>query len=494
MSMSKASSDYFEQVAGEWDNLRSSYFTEAVRDAAIAKAYLRSDMVVADVGAGTGFMAAGLAQLVQRVHVLDGSPAMIEVARHNLSAFTNVEYHSADGQSLPLADGSVDVAFANMYLHHCPDPLSAIREMVRILKPGGRLVITDMDSHPYAWLKEEMADEWQGFEREQMRQWFKALDLVNVLVDCSGQSCCAVPHNPATDTARISVFLATATRRMLMRDAVQESYGALAAAGGCSCSQPKETLPSSAVASCCETTSAQACCSKPSQTLIEETAFIDYSAADKAAVPSEAAQISLGCGNPTALAGLSAGEVVVDIGSGAGMDSFLAARRVGAGGRVIGVDIIPAMLKRARATAQKHAIHNVEFRQGQAEALPVEDQSVDVVLSNCVINLCEDKAQVFQQAYRVLKPGGRLEVSDIVTSGTLPLQARQNRETWAECVSGALPEQEYLDLMAQAGFTQIVTRRSPAAGEADGISVYSITVSARKPAAATEQSAGCDCG
>src|SRR5512136_588216 len=138
MSMTTASLAYFERVAEEWDTLRSGYFTEAVRESALAKAYLRPEMVVADVGAGTGFMAAGLAPLVSKVHVLDGSAAMLDVARRNLARAKreNVEFHAADGQSLPLPDGSVDAVFANMYLHHCPDPLAAIREMVRVLRPG----------------------------------------------------------------------------------------------------------------------------------------------------------------------------------------------------------------------------------------------------------------------------------------------------------------------------------------------------------------------
>src|SRR5512133_2502805 len=197
MSMTEASSEYFQQVAGSWDQISAGYFGTAVREAAIAKAYLRPEMVVADIGSGTGFVAAGLAPLVKRVYVVDGSPAMLEVAKKNLSAFSNIEYHEADGASLPFPEDSLDAVFANMYLHHCPDPLAAIQEMVRVLRPGGRLVITDMDAHPYAWLKEEMADVWQGFDRDQLRAWFKATGLVNVIVDRTGQSCCAESSNPA---------------------------------------------------------------------------------------------------------------------------------------------------------------------------------------------------------------------------------------------------------------------------------------------------------
>jgi ubiquinone/menaquinone biosynthesis C-methylase UbiE len=206
-----------------------------------------------------------------------------------------------------------------------------------------------------------------------------------------------------------------------------------------------------------------------------------YSQTELSAAPKEAADISLGCGNPIAMAGLKPGEVVLDIGSGGGLDSFLAAGKVGPTGRVIGVDMTPAMLERARASAEKNNITNVEFRQGYAEDLPVADGEVDVIISNCVINLTEDKGHVFREAFRVLKPGGRLEVSDMVTSGPVPLELRESAAGWAECVTGALPEQEYLDLIAQAGFENVTTRRSASMGDAFGISVYSVIASAQKP-------------
>jgi ubiquinone/menaquinone biosynthesis C-methylase UbiE len=405
----------------------------------------------------------------------------------------------ADGQSLPLPDGSVDAAFANMYLHHCPDPQAAIREMVRILKPGGRLVITDMDTHPYAWLKEEMADEWMGFERPQVRGWLKDADLVNLIVDCTGQSCCAESQNPGiTDetgrTAQISIFVATGTKRIKMQEAVQKTYAdAALMQTGCGCSSTSQTTSSTC---CTDTTSQSSCCSDNSSQSGQDVKFATgYSDSEKASVPAEAEAVSLGCGNPIALANLHPGEVVLDIGSGGGMDSFLAAARVAPSGRVIGVDMTPAMLNRATRTAKNSGITNVEFRQGKAEALPVADGTVDVVLSNCVVNLCEDKGAVFQEAYRALKDGGRMELSDMVTSSPFPLDMRQKAGVWSECVSGALPEQEYLDLISQAGFSITGTRRSTSSGESAGVSVYSVIVSAQKghnqPAAA--QKASC-CG
>jgi len=482
MTMTKASSEYFDQIAGSWDRVSAGYFGKEVREAAIARAYLRPEMHVTDIGAGTGFMAAGLAPLVRRVYIVDGSPAMLEVAKKNLNEFGNVEYHLADGVSLPFPDEMLDAVFANMYLHHAADPLAAIREMVRVLRPGGRLVITDMDEHPYAWLKDEMADVWQGFDRDQVRAWFREAGLVNAIVDCTGQSCCAESSNPAiTDEqgreARISIFVATGTRRMAMRGAVQENYAAIARAGsGCGCSSPAAEDGSA----CCSSGSGSdsGCCGGK-QT--EDSVFSEgYSAVELSAAPEEAAEISLGCGNPIAMAGLKPGEIVLDIGSGGGLDAFLAAGRVGPAGRVIGVDMTPAMLERARASAEKNRIPNVEFRQGYAEELPVENDSVDVIISNCVINLTEDKGQVFREAFRVLKPGGRLEVSDMVTSGPVPMDLRESAVGWSECVTGALPEPEYLDLIAQAGFHNIATRRSTSSGEAGGVSIFSAIVSAHK--------------
>ncbi len=248
MSMTQASAAYFERVAGDWDALRASYFSESVREAAIAHAYLRPEMTVADVGSGTGFMAAGLAPLVSQVYVLDGSAAMLDRARSNLADLTNVEFRQTDGHTLPLPDASMDAVFANMYLHHCPDPIAALREMARVLKPGGRLVITDMAAHSHEWMREEMADEWLGFDRSQIKSWLRELDLVNVLVDCTSQCCAASLIDPEQD-ARIDVFVATGSKRVAgAREVVQASYGAVAsgevtsASNCCAPSSPYESI------------------------------------------------------------------------------------------------------------------------------------------------------------------------------------------------------------------------------------------------------------
>lgn len=184
------------------------------------------------------------------------------------------------------------------------------------------------------------------------------------------------------------------------------------------------------------------------------SAQIGYTDEEMAAVP-DGANLGLGCGNPTGLAELAAGETVLDLGSGAGFDAFLAARGVGETGRVIGVDMTPAMLAKARANAQAGGYANVEFRLGEIEHLPVADGSVDAVISNCVINLSPEKGQVFREAFRVLRPGGRLLVSDIVLTGPLPDRLRASAAAWAGCIAGAVSRERYLDLVRQAGFEEI---------------------------------------
>lgn len=198
-----------------------------------------------------------------------------------------------------------------------------------------------------------------------------------------------------------------------------------------------------------------------------------YEAADLAGLP-EQAIMGLGCGNPVALASIAPGETVLDLGSGGGLDVFLAARRTGPRGRVIGADMTPEMLRRAEANAASAGIANVEFREGLIEELPVADASVDVVLSNCVINLAPDKAPVFAEVLRVLRPGGRMVVSDIVRSGPAPEVV--DPAEWASCIDGALPLAEYLETVERAGFEGVEVLRRDGSGE-----IFSITLRAVRP-------------
>jgi len=180
-----------------------------------------------------------------------------------------------------------------------------------------------------------------------------------------------------------------------------------------------------------------------------------YGADETSALPAEAVAASLGCGNPTALIDLREGETVLDLGSGGGIDVLLSARRVGPGGKVYGLDMTDDMLSLARENQRKAGATNVEFLKGEIEHIPLPDDSVDVVISNCVINLSSDKGQVLREAFRVLKSGGRFAVSDVVVRGEVPSEIRRNIELWVGCVAGALQEREYRALLAEAGFSGI---------------------------------------
>lgn len=172
-------------------------------------------------------------------------------------------------------------------------------------------------------------------------------------------------------------------------------------------------------------------------------------------IPDDISDFSLGCGNPITAANLSNGETVLDLGSGGGLDCFLAAKQVGESGHVIGVDMTPEMIERARENTQRLGIASVEFRQGYLEELPVEVESVDIVISNCVINLAPDKFEVFSEMFRVLKPGGRIAVSDVVSNRPVPQALRENVEAWSECLGGALDIEEYTRGLTNAGFIDI---------------------------------------
>lgn len=219
-----------------------------------------------------------------------------------------------------------------------------------------------------------------------------------------------------------------------IRNKVRERYAGIASGGksGCGCSS-------------------SSCCSPKAPSAKGQSARIGYSAKELEAVP-EGANMGLGCGNPQAIAGLKKGEVVLDLGAGGGFDCFLAARQVGPRGRVIGVDMTPEMVSKARENARRGKFSNVEFRLGEIEHLPVADNSVDVILSNCVINLSPDKPQVYREACRVLKPGGRLAISDVVAVKSMPGRVRKDLDKHSGCVSGAASVRQLNAILRDAGF------------------------------------------
>ncbi len=192
-----------------------------------------------------------------------------------------------------------------------------------------------------------------------------------------------------------------------------------------------------------------------------------YAAGETASIPANALAASLGCGNPSALAELKRGEIVLDLGSGGGIDVLLSARRVGPTGKVYGLDMTDDMLNLARRNQERAGVENVEFLKGEIENIPLPDDSVDVIISNCVINLSSDKDRVFAEAYRVLKPGGRLAVSDIVVRGDVPSEIRRSVELWIGCVAGALEESEYRSKLTEAGFDAVEMEPTRIYGVAD---------------------------
>ncbi len=250
-----------------------------------------------------------------------------------------------------------------------------------------------------------------------------------------------------------------------VRSKVREQYAEVARTGGC----------------------APNCCGPGAKASLDW----GYSEHDMGSVP-DGANMGLGCGNPQAIAALQAGETVLDLGSGGGFDCFLAARQVGPEGRVVGVDMTPEMVNRARSNAEKLRLSNVEFRLGEIEHLPVPDASVDVILSNCVVNLSPDKERVFRDAFRVLKPGGRLAISDVVEMSELPQELRGDILALTGCVSGATPVAELERMLHVAGFTEVNVRVREGSGQlierclpASGAREYvaSATIEARKPGA-----------
>jgi arsenite methyltransferase len=261
----------------------------------------------------------------------------------------------------------------------------------------------------------------------------------------------------------------------VLKDMVRARYGAIAEADDND-------------ASCC--TPAASCCGDTTPgTPTDKSRQMGYSDAELAAAP-EGANLGLGCGNPQAIAAMQPGEVVLDLGSGAGFDCFLAAQQVGPTGRVIGVDMTQEMLTKARENTAKAGATNVEFRLGELEYLPVADNTADVVISNCVINLVPDKAQVFREAFRALKPGGRVAISDVVNIAPLPAELKAETALLSGCIAGAASVEDIQKWLTEAGFTEVRVTPKPESREmvatwapGRGIEncVASATVEARKP-------------
>jgi SAM-dependent methyltransferase len=250
-----------------------------------------------------------------------------------------------------------------------------------------------------------------------------------------------------------------------IHEAVRETYGAVA--------------ESSFRESCCapQIAGTEANCGSAS---LYEKEMLD-------GLPDDVTNFSLGCGDPVTIASLQPGETVLDLGCGGGIDVFLAAQQVGEGSRVIGVDMTPAMIDKANKNKAQLGLDNVEFRHGQIEDLPVEEASIDVIMSNCVINLSPEKPAVFREAYRVLKPGGRFSISDIVTDGEFSSELRADLDSWSDCVTGAVPAEDYTAMLRDAGFSDVEIVDKVDAGDivkpVDGMPrIFSARITGTKPA------------
>jgi arsenite methyltransferase len=284
----------------------------------------------------------------------------------------------------------------------------------------------------------------------------RAVGLPTGQSDCCGTSAAVASCGCGAAEAQDTVPVALSSEQI--HQAVRERYGEIA--------RTRDTAPEAASCGC----------SAPRL----------YSDEELAGLPSSVAELSLGCGNPVSEGDIREGDTVLDLGSGGGIDCFLAAKRVGPAGHVIGIDMTHEMLERARANAARMNATNVEFRQGRIEALPVADGEVDVVISNCVINLSPDRSQVFREMFRALKSGGRVSVSDIVTNGPMSPLISQDLDNWAACVAGASEAQAYCDELEAAGFVDVAVR--PKDGTFSALSArfpagtpFSALISARKP-------------
>lgn len=203
--------NYFNSVAGNWDKIRTELFPDSIRDKALSTAGNLNGKIAADIGAGTGFLSEALLMKGAKVISVDHSEEMIHQLRQKFYRNNNIDIRAGSDTSLPILNSSVNFVFANMFLHHVEDPQSAISEMARILKPGGKIILTDLDEHNYDFLVKEQFDRWMGFKRENIQQWFEQSGLTNILVDCANADCCS-SSSDGKSSAEISVFIATASK------------------------------------------------------------------------------------------------------------------------------------------------------------------------------------------------------------------------------------------------------------------------------------------
>jgi len=397
------------------------------------------------IGSSTGSMPLFMAPYTKRVIGIDFSEESLSFARERTKelGIKNIEYKKGDAEALPLKDESVDVVLSDCVINLVPDKVKAFKEIHRILKTGGNVVIADpIREKPLQKTSDELltgciaGTVTEGDYRNMLRE--AGFDNVEITDITDLARSVFAQHEEKFDKYGLTYVIIKASKKERLnktnddiKKTVRQHYSQIAKQSNTGCISQK---------TCCGSSNIENLSRK-----------IGYNKEDLHSVP-EGANLGLGCGNPVALTNLKEGDIVLDLGSGAGFDSFLAANKVGKKGRVIGVDMTPEMIEKARENIRKGNYENVEFRLGEIEYLPVADNSVDVVISNCVINLSTDKERVFKEAYRVLKPGGRLMISDIVLLKELPDFIKNSIEAYIGCISGAVMKDEYIETIKAAGF------------------------------------------
>jgi arsenite methyltransferase len=441
-------------TGAEANEVNTTGFGEAV----IQKAYLHPEYAVLLSGGVSGELLRQAASRAYKVFLMADASETLEEKLHKPGGLANVEVLQPAEVESQIPPESMDAVIAVIGPETGIQPLPFMKTMAALLRPAGRMVLIVNDPRP---------DEWK-LDDSKLKTLMRKAELVNVLLHSEPEE--KIGRAALETRGQDSFFLVGSKEVAGARSNVRKRYQSLAE--GSSCCDETDS-------SCCSSSSSCCCCTEEVDSTV--TFNTGYAIEDIQPLPEESASLTLGCGNPISRANLQPGENVLDIGSGAGTDVLLAARIVGEKGKAVGVDMTPAMLERARLAASKGQFSNVEFKMGHAESLPLEDNTFDAVISNCVINLCEDKGRVFEEIFRVLRPGGRMVISDIVTDGDLPLEARLEAAGWAACISGALPHTEYLDLMEQAGFSVENVQQGISGGTLGDTRVYSLEITARKP-------------
>jgi len=397
------------------------------------------------IGSSTGSLPIFLAHLAKKVIGIDLSRESLKFAERRTKQLniTNIEYKKGDAEKLPIEDNSIYVVLTDCVINLVPTKQKVFNEIFRVLKTDGFLVMADpVRKKPPEETSEELLATCiagtvakESYRQMLMKAGFENVEIMDI-TDVAKKV--FTGHEEKFQKYGLEYVIMKANKLAKftdshdeVREKVRETYSKIAQGTprcGSSCGTPSD--------------------------IADYTQKIGYNEGELSSVL-EGANLGLGCGNPVALASLKEGEIVLDLGSGGGLDCFLAANKVGEKGRVIGVDMTPEMVGKARENARKSKHRNVEFRLGEIENLPVADNSVDVVISNCVINLSPDKDRVFKEAYRVLRKDGRLILSDIVLENPLPDEIKQDMDAYVRCIARASLKQDYLNSIKNAGFREV---------------------------------------